>query len=228
MNTRPRETSSIGDALRRLADEVIGPIGGGYLRPWMCSGDPAACRVLLVGANPATPFPADGLTRERYLDALVNDDPFQREHYLALRGGTPSPTRRTIDRLVSVLRGRGVAPVLETNVWTLPTRDLAALRHADRAVVAASATVVPRLIELLTPPVILVHGAAATRGLAAVLGRDLPVASVAAPVLWTQGRPAIVAIPSLSPPAANRWLPAGWVLLERLAADVAERVALAE
>ena len=37
--------------------EAIGPLAGGYLRPWMCQGDPTAARVFLVGANPATSFP---------------------------------------------------------------------------------------------------------------------------------------------------------------------------
>ena len=31
---------SVEEQVRQLADEVVGPIETGYLRPWMCTGDP--------------------------------------------------------------------------------------------------------------------------------------------------------------------------------------------
>jgi hypothetical protein len=186
----------------------------------MCDGDPARARVLLIGANPATPFPATMLDRERYLDALVAGGPALRDIYLAIREGGESPTRRNIGRLVGILRGAGVDPVVETNVWTLPTKRLADLKRSVPALVAASSRVVPELMSLLSPVALIVFGAAATRELAALLGRQLVPADRAATVRRYPGRPEIFVLPSLSPPAANAWLPHADLELRVLADDV--------
>lgn len=196
----------IRSRLRELADVVVGPVEDGYLRPWMCAGDPAAARVFLVGANPATPFPIGAIDRESYLDALVSDGDRLRELYLRVRGGSPSPTRRHIDHVVALLAHHGVTPVLETNVWTLPTRDLASLRRADKVVVDRSSMVIVALMKLLEPQAVVVHGAEATRTLGQLLGRSLEPAEPSRPVRWYEGTPPAVAIPSLSPPRANAWL----------------------
>jgi hypothetical protein len=211
------------DRLRRLAEESIGSVDGGYLRPWMCRNDPTTARVLLVGANPATPFPVEAIDREDYLDGLVSDGDRLRAPYLALRGGMASPTRDNIDRLVEVFHGAGVGTILETNVWTLPTRSLDELRRAGGTKRARS-TMLPALVEVLSPVAIVVHGAKATNGLAELLDRAIGPASTTSPVRWHDGEPVIVSIPSLSPPPANAWLPKAHSTLEELGADLARYV----
>lgn len=207
--------------LRAIADRTIGPIDGGYLRPWMCQGDPASAHVLLIGANPATAFPETAVPREEYLDMLVEGGDRLRALYESVREGDISPTRRNIERVVGIFAGAGVGPVLETNVWTLPARRIAELRRADPEVVARS-TILLELIETLSPRVLIVHGAAATDGLAGVLGRTIGRPSRADPIRWSEGSPTIVATLSLSPPPANGWLPAAGARLRSMADRIAE------
>lgn len=141
-----------------------------------------------------------------------------RELYLSLRGGTPARTRINIEKVVALLVEHGLGPVLETNVWTLPTPDIAALRRADRALVERSTRPIVAVTELLDPVALIVHGAEATKGLASVLGRALEPARPDDPVRWFEGRPTIITIPSLSPPPANAWLPRSGDDLHRMAA----------
>lgn len=213
----------MGTQLRELADRAIGPVDGGHLRPWMCQGDPATARVLLIGANPATTISVDAIGRDAYLDALVSPGDELRTLYLRLREGKPSPTRTNIEGLVRVLAEAGVSPVLETNVWALPTPDLATLRRGGRTTDPAL-SVIPALVDSLEPKVLIVHGAAATRGLAALLGRMIDEPSRTDPVRWNAGLPPIVALPSLSPPAANAWLPQARAALQEMAREIARMV----
>jgi hypothetical protein len=213
-------TVEVRARLRALAERSIGPVDDGYLRPWMCAGDPAMARVFLVGANPATRFPIDLIERADYLKALTANNDRLHALYLRVRDGKPSPTRINIERLVRTLTAAGVGTVLETNVWTFPTRSLAALQQADRTTVASS-TILPSLIETLSPVALVVHGAEATRALQRVLGRTIETASRTQPILWHDGRPVIVSLPSLSPPPANGWLPKAGPALEALAARLA-------
>ena len=94
---------SVSRALRQLAEETVGPHSFGYLRPWMSAGDPAATQIFIVGANAATPFPADLIDRGEYIDALVHGGTALRALYLQVRGRRPSPTRTNTDALVARL-----------------------------------------------------------------------------------------------------------------------------
>lgn len=211
---------SVSSELRRLADETIGPHVFGYLRPWMSAGDPSTARVFIVGANAATPFPTDSIDRDAYVDALVSGGPRLREIYLGVRAGRPSPTRLNTDRLVAKVARRGI-PMLETNVWAIPTGSIGQLRRIDRQVVQRSRAVLLELVKILRPPVLIVHGATATRGLAESLGRVLKQADKSGTPARTQGDPSVWALASLSPPAANQWLPRSDAVLERLADSIA-------
>ena len=209
-------TPDVLEQVRQLADEAVGPIKTGYLRPWMCTGDPTRADVFVVGANAATPLASNVVTRNEYIDALMTGGESLRDIYLRARTtGRPSPTRMNIDRLTGLLVEHGTDSVLETNVWTMPTASLKELKRSRRD---AHAAILPRLVAILQPRALVVHGVAATQGLADSLGRHLLSATVA-PVCHL-GSPVIWATPSLSPPAANRWLPAGWAQLDALARAV--------
>jgi hypothetical protein len=209
-------TPDVEAQLRQLADEAVGPIETGYLRPWMCTGDATRAQVFIVGANAATPLAANAVPRNEYIDALMTGGKRLRDIYLQARmTGRPSPTRLNIDRLTSLLMEHGTNSVLETNVWTMPTASLRELKRSQRD---AHAAVLPRLVAILQPKALVVHGVTATQGLGDSLGRHL-LPATATPVSYL-GSPAIWATPSLSPPAANRWLPAGWAQLDAVARAV--------
>lgn len=202
--------------LSRLLDDTLGPGTGGYLRPWMTVGDPVDSDVLLVGANAATPIAADAVDRDDYIQALLKGGAALRHLYDRVRGARgPSPTRRNIDRTTSILTAHGVRGVMETNVWALPTASLADLAKANPTIRRASQSVLTGLLSIVRPRAVVVHGAAATRGLSRLIGTDLPVAT-AGPVV-TAVEPPVWSIPSLSPPAANKWLPVGWQAVEAMA-----------
>jgi hypothetical protein len=187
----------------------------------MSAADPVHSDILIVGANAATPFPPTIVERDRYIELLLAGGAELRELYARARASRgPSPTRRNIDRASQILLAHGARGVLETNVWALPTKRLADLKAADRSVREASARILPRLISILMPRALIVHGVEAARGLSTCLGRSVAIAQDH-PVL-TEGDLIVWSIPSLSPPAANRWLPAGWVHLERLGRAIAE------
>jgi hypothetical protein len=214
-------THVVRSQLKQLLDEFVGPVGGQYLRPWMSTADPADSDVLLVGANAATPFPASVVARDRYIELLLAGGDQLRELYASVRADRgPSPTRRNIDRATQVLVAQGARGVLETNVWAWPTPRLSGLRAVDPVVREASAAIVPRLMAIVMPRAVVVHGVEAARGLSRYLGRTVAIARDQ-PVL-TDGDVAIWSIPSLSPPAANRWLPAGWTQLERIGRAITE------
>jgi hypothetical protein len=208
------------EALRSLADSIIGPTARGYLRPWMCADDPAQSMVFIVGANAATEFPADRVDRTEYLEALVEAGPRLRIMYDRFRDGRPSPTRINIERITATLSGHGAGPVLETNVWALPTRSLRELHQRDSSLRDASSTIFPDLLRIFDPRAVIVHGVEATKLAADAIGRDLRPAEPTDPVLCFEGDPVVFTLPSLSPPRANEWLQKSGSAIERLASEV--------
>jgi hypothetical protein len=162
-------TSDVAAQLRQVAVESIGPTETGYLRPWMSAGDPPCADVFVIGANAATPLASNVVTRDDYIDALMAGGETLRRIYLRARvTGRPSPTRVNTDRLTGLLAEHGTEGVFETNVWTMPTASLRELQRTQRNTYA---TALPRLVAILRPKALIVHGATATQGLAKSLGR---------------------------------------------------------
>ena len=211
-------------ALRALAESIIDSTEHGYLRPWMCAGDPAEARVFLVGANAATEFPTALVDRTEYLDALVAGGPRLRGIYDVVRDGRPSPTRANIDGVVATLTRHGTGPVTETNVWALPTPSLRELQRRDPSLVESSGVVLPELVRILDPVALIIHGTAASEEAANILERHLRAAEPTDPVRRFDGQPKVFTLPSLSPPRANSWLQRSTSLLDALASEIASLV----
>lgn len=214
--------SELEDVVRKLTR----PINGQYPRPWMTSmKDPARARVFVVGRNQATGFPENAIeSHAAYLDALFNrNGRSARALYDQIRtaeGRGPSPTRKNLDSLTSALLGAGVTEVLETNVICYSTpmsRDLSRAQHDGGR--QRGTEIFTALLDVIRPAVLIAHGSGTHRDLARLLGVALPAApesaGAAGGALRVHARLArgpydviVYVIPSLAPPAFNRW--ASW------------------
>lgn len=141
---------------QNLADIIGRPT---TLRPFICSGSPLACRVFIVGLNPASPMkgtfwdfwrPGVGYDKGAWMDA-----------YLAKRAERPlkpgrtrrpkiSPSRAVIECLVEEI---GPAACLETNIYATETEEF-----RDLAVELRNTKPFDFLLATVKPEVILVHG----------------------------------------------------------------------
>jgi hypothetical protein len=199
------------DSFERAVALATQPINGQLPRPWMSDlTHPRMAQVFIVGRNPARQYDATAVTHERHLDALFN------RNGQSCRGlydelVEPSLTRNNIDKLRQHLRAVGVTRVLETNVIgysSAMSADLSLPEHAGGR--AAGSALFRLLIEQARPSVLIAHGAGTIKALAKVLGARLPspAGKPGEPTTMQAGGMQIIAIPSLAPPAWNRWT--GW------------------
>lgn len=184
------------------------PLNGQLPRPWMTElTDPLGAEVFIVGRNPARTYDTSILTHERHLDALFNRNG-QSCRALYDELVEPSATRRNIDLLRGLLNEAGVDRVLETNVicYSSPmSADLASSKHAGGR--AAGQAVFRLLLDSVRPRVLIAHGAATAIDLGTIFEFPLPLPAkeAGAPTSIDIGDMKIVLLPSLAPPAWNRW-----------------------
>lgn len=128
-------------------------------RPFICEGSPLACKIFLVGFNPATALDAGFWSFWRPGYGFDKQSWFKT--YLAERAAKPlkpgksfrpaiSPTRRNIQAFVD-----GAAPVhvLETNIFAMPSETAPELALRDR-----QSAPFKWLVERIKPLVIVAHG----------------------------------------------------------------------
>jgi hypothetical protein len=129
-----------------------------------------------------------------------------------------------MDSLVRRLREAGVDDVLETNVICYSTpmsRDLASRLHVGG--VKAGREIFTALLNIVSPKVLIVHGSGTLDDLRTLVPETpsyLPTqASEVSKAVTSDGR-LIVAIPSLAPPAFDRWSRWASEHLRNVATDV--------
>jgi len=187
------------------------PLNGQLPRPWMTDlTDPLSAQVLIVGRNPARGYDLATLDHARHLDALFNRNG-QSCRGLYDEMVESSPTRRNIDLLRAALRNAGIDQVLETNVicYSSPmSADLAKPEHAGGR--EAGTAIFRLLLEYVRPRVLIAHGAGTIRDIGTILGAALPPArrEPGVPVHVESSSMRLILLPSLAPPAWNRWQ--GW------------------
>lgn len=140
----------------RLADIIGRPT---RLRPFVCEGSPLACRVFIVGLNPASPM------KSGFWDFWKADVGFDKaawmEAYTAERASRPlkpgksrrnkiSRSRAIIEHILSEL---GLTRCLETNIYAAATEEFSELPAHLRDTNAFDF-----LLEAIRPDVIIVHG----------------------------------------------------------------------
>lgn len=217
--------------LERVIRELTQPLNGQYPRPWMTGlSDPASAEVFIVGKNQAKGYPVEAVgPRDRYLDALFNRNGLTcRGLYDAITGSAPSPTRRNIDALTARLERRGVTRVLETNVICYSTpmsSDLGLAQHVGGR--ERGQEIFRALLALIRPRVLIAHGADTIRKLERIVGMALPAPPSRPddPVIARSEAQTVIVLPSLAPPAYNKWSSVAAAHLDRVAGVVAAELA---
>lgn len=202
-------TESRAYAFESAISTATRPLNGQLPRPWMTDlTDPLSAQVLIVGRNPARGYDAATLDHARHLDALFNRNGQSCRRLYDELVGEPSPTRRNIDLLRAVLMDAGIDRVLETNVicYSSPmSADLAKPAHAGGR--EAGTAIFRMLLEYVRPRVLIAHGAGTIREVGTILGAPLPPPRSApgAPAHVEASDMRLILLPSLAPPAWNRW-----------------------
>lgn len=186
------------------------PINGQYPRPWMTSlRNPSEASVFTVGKNQRHGYDAAKVgSHDHFVDTLFNRGSETCRALYDRIAGSPSPTRTNTDGLVKQLCDRGASKIIETNVICYSTPMSADLRAAHHIGGTERGTEIFKLLlRLIQPTVLIAHGTDTVRKLGKVLGRDLPAPPDKSgdPQPIRIGETVIFVIPSLAPPAFNKW-----------------------
>lgn len=214
--------------------ELTQPINGQYPRPWVTDlTDPRKANTFIVGKNQRNGFRVEDVgSHQRHVDALFNRNGEEcRKLYDQITGNKPSPTRKNSDCLVSELNAVDVFSILETNVICYSTPMSADLRlNSHIGGTSRGEEIFRFLLTQIKPSVLIVHGAGAVKNLEKVLKCELgPLPSHEDDLRLNEcDGMLVVAIPSLAPPAYNKWI--GWAPahLKRVAAAVAKYLAVSK
>lgn len=136
-------------ALKKL--ESIAALPG---RPFICSGFPSACKIAIVGINPASATP--------FWKFWDNDRGFNRKLWLDSYQGKKSRSRSAIERLIAQIP----SSVIEVNLYTTSSRRLAHLPKFAHVTTSCDL-----ILEAVRPSIIVLAGATVGKVLA---GRDFP------------------------------------------------------
>jgi hypothetical protein len=137
------------------------------MRPFVCMGSPLDCRVFLVGHNPAT-------NDDKFWDHWSVNGGFEykgwfeeyRRHRLRSGDREMTPTRRRIRHFTDELKP---IPVLETNVFAMPSEKAGALPPEHR-----NSELFRFLLREIRPSVVVTHGKPAVEAVSEFFGVALP------------------------------------------------------
>lgn len=147
------------DKFEQLIRDLTTEINGQYPRPWMTDlENPSCADVFIVGYNPATAYPSNDVSYERFIDSLFNrNGETCRKFYAEITKQTP--TRSNIEMLVDKLTKIGVSSILETNVVCYGAKKKKYLRRREHVGgKARGMEIFRKLVEVIRPKVILIHG----------------------------------------------------------------------
>lgn len=148
--------TSIGTFEQQLADIIGRPTA---LRPFVCSGSPLACRVFIVGLNPASPMkatfwdfwrPGIGYDKGAWMDAYLAERAERPLKPKRTRRPKISPSRAVIECLVEEI---DPAMCLETNIYATATEEFRDLGTSLR-----DTRPFDYLLATVRPEIIIVHG----------------------------------------------------------------------
>ena len=185
--------------------------------------------MFIVGRNQRNPYSEIGILHQRHLDALFNRNGEScRGLYDEVTKGKPSPTRRKIDDLAARLNQRNIHNILETDVVCYSTPISADLRKLANAGGARKGEEIFRyLLAEIAPTVLIVHGAGSVKHISRILKMDrLEVPRSTDEIFDVQTEQhLVIPVPSLAPPAFNRWSSWSDGYLDKVADRVREKLA---
>ncbi|WP_250491044.1 hypothetical protein [Caballeronia sp. INML2] len=193
---------------------------------------PRSAKVFIVGANQAKHFPVTAVDHNRHLDALFNRNGETCRGLYDELYPRPSKTRPNLDDFENRLAAAGVTAVLQTNVVCYSTRMSADLRQKQHlAGRKMGGRIFEELLKAICPKVVILHGVGTCDAFEKQFNVLVPRPAANEEDGIRSSRVAVnditfevIVIPSLAPPAFNRW--SAWAdrHLDAVSAHVAARL----
>ena len=133
-----------------------------YLRPYICRRNPYQSKVFLTGINPATPIYPEDVGVNEYLKIMENYNEFM-NFYVKNRKKQNKPeisrTRMGINALVEWIENECGTGVVETDIFTYPTKNIKELIKIDNKVLNKSKEKFWQVLMEFKPDIIVLYGA---------------------------------------------------------------------
>lgn len=135
-----------------------------YLRPYISKRNPYDSKVFLVGINPATPITPIQLNIDKYIGLLKNYEKFM-EFYSKSRESQNkikiSRTRIGINSLVNWIEQEFNTGVIETDIFTYPTKNVKELNNIDKNILNKSVEKFWEVLLEFQPDIVILYGSLA-------------------------------------------------------------------
>ena len=135
-----------------------------YLRPYISKRNPYDSKVFLVGINPATLITPMQLNIDEYIGLLKNYEEFM-EFYSKSRESQNkskiSRTRMGINSLVNWIEQEFNTGVIETDIFTYPTKNVKELNNIDKNILNKSIEKFWQVLLEFEPDIVILYGSLA-------------------------------------------------------------------
>ena len=135
-----------------------------YLRPYISKRNPYDSKVFLVGINPATLITPMQLNIDEYIGLLKNYEEFM-EFYSKSRESQNkskiSRTRMGINSLVNWIEQEFNTGVIETDIFTYPTKNIKELNNIDKNILNKSIEKFWEVLLEFQPDIVILYGSLA-------------------------------------------------------------------
>ena len=132
-----------------------------YLRPYICRGNPYDAKVFLTGINPATPIYPEQVSFDRYIEIVKNYELFM-DFYIKSRKKQNKPevsrTRMGINSLAEWIEKECNTGVVETDIFTYPTKNVKELLAIDKQILNKSIEKFWQVLLEFKPDIIILYG----------------------------------------------------------------------
>ena len=135
-----------------------------YLRPYILKRNPYDSKVFLVGINPATPITPIQLNIDEYIGLLKNYEELM-EFYSKSRESQNkskiSRTRMGINSLVNWIEQEFNTGVIETDIFTYPTKNIKELNNINKNILNKSVEKFWEVLLEFKPDIVILYGSLA-------------------------------------------------------------------
>ena len=135
-----------------------------YLRPYISKRNPYDSKVFLVGINPATPITPKQLNIDEYIELLTNYKEFMNFYFNSRKQQNKSKISRTrmgINSLVNWIEEEFNVGVVETDIFTYPTRNVKELNNIDKNILNKSVEKFWQVLLEFKPDIVILYGSLA-------------------------------------------------------------------
>lgn len=135
-----------------------------YLRPYISKRNPYDSKVFLVGINLATPITPIQLNIDEYIGLLKNYEKFMEFYSKSRESQNKSKISRTrigINSLVNWIEQEFNTGVIETDIFTYPTKNIKELNNIDKNILNKSIEKFWEVLLEFKPDIVILYGSLA-------------------------------------------------------------------